>query len=124
MGPVVGNSAGEIKLWLAAADGSLEVMDPGRRRRCRAGIDVETNVAPQVVERDGDGTLDRVVGNSAGAIKLWLSAADGSLELMDSGADPLSVIDVGTNAAPHVVDRDGDGNLDLAVGNSAGEIKL
>ena len=81
-----------------------------------AGIDVGYYAAPNVVDWDGDGDLDLVVGNYDGEIKLWLAAADGSLELRDGGADPFAGIDVGVYAAPHVVDWDGDGDLDLVVG--------
>jgi uncharacterized protein (DUF2141 family) len=85
------------------------------------GIDVGLRSAPAFVDLDGDGKLDLVVGNSRGEVFAYHNTGTGFAALI--GADnPFSGIDVGSWAAPAFADLDGDGRLDLVVGNNAGKL--
>lgn len=42
--------------------------------------------------------------------------------ILSSSASPFGLVDIGSNAAPALVDIDGDGDLDAFIGNSAGSI--
>jgi hypothetical protein len=80
---------------------------------------------PVLRDIDGDGDFDLFIGVLGGAFNPQLTAADnflfyerlanGELELRSRRY--LSTIDVGSESAPALADIDGDGDLDLIVGN-------
>ncbi|MCA3287398.1 MAG: VCBS repeat-containing protein [Roseomonas sp.] len=72
---------------------------------------------------DGDGDLDLVVGDFYGALRSWRREADGSYTPLTDTANPLKGISVGNYSSPSFVDLDGDGDLDLVVGNSFGTLR-
>ena len=89
------------------------------------GIDVESNADPTLVDVNGDGKDDLVVGNYAGNIKVWMNSGSDTWPTEATGAaNPFDGIDVGTRAAPTLVDVNGDGKNDLVVGNNDGNIKV
>jgi len=74
----------------------------------------ETLSAPDIVDFNGDGVLDIVVGFASGNIYLF----DGALEF-----EPRKLLDSGhANAAPRAIDLTGDGSYDLIVGTHLGDI--
>ncbi len=76
---------------------------------------------PAFGDLDGDGDLDAVVGTWEDALRWYRNDAETgvSLSLVDSAVVTLSR---GRNAAPALGDLDGDGDLDLVVGESSGEL--
>ena len=80
---------------------------------------------PCVVDFDGDDLLDIISGNREGKLVLFRNrgASLPDFELVPE-VPGLSAIDVGDSSAPAVADLDGDGHLDLVVGNQAGELFL
>ena len=86
-----------------------------------AGIDVGTNAAPALVDLDGDGRLDALVGNGAGELLAFTSTGPGTAFAL-MAANPFAGIDVGDRAAPGFGDLDGDGDLDALVGNADGAL--
>ncbi|MCA3393484.1 MAG: VCBS repeat-containing protein, partial [Roseomonas sp.] len=92
-----------------------------------AGIDVGNTSSPSFADWDGDGDLDLVVGSQDGMLRSWRREANGSYTAMDGlagrPANPFSGINIGLNSAPSFTDLDGDGDLDLVVGESNGTLR-
>jgi hypothetical protein len=81
------------------------------------------HLLPAFGDLDGDGDLDAVLGTWNDVLRFYRNdATDGSiaLTLVDSAVATLSR---GRNATPTLGDLDGDGDLDLLVGESAGTLE-
>jgi len=86
---------------------------------------------PRVVHWDGDGRKDLIVGQSDGAVRIYLNTGTDSNPVFDSGAylevgasGSKSGIAVGSRATPTVVDWNNDGAKDLLVGCLIGVVCL
>ena len=90
------------------------------------GIDVDYNSAPTFADLDGDGDLDLVVGEWYGALHYYENTGSRSqpnFTERTGAANPLAGIDVGGNAStPTFADLDGDGDLDLILGEREGHL--
>jgi len=90
-------------------------------------IKVRSPSSPYLVDWNGDGKVDLLVGNGGGYLHLFLNAgAQDSFDfapgvmVQAAGKD----LDVGGKASPCVVDWNEDGKIDLLLGNGSGEIYL
>ena len=90
------------------------------------GGETDLCVYPELVDWDGDGDLDLLLGGYRGSVGLRLNegtpeaaAFAAKTEFLSAAGAPLSV---GAAVSTAAVDWDGDGKLDLVCGNSRGEI--
>jgi hypothetical protein len=86
------------------------------------GIDVGRRSTPLLVDLDGDGTLELLVGAEDGTVRLWRrsSLAEIAFEAVDG-----FVLDAGDLlAVPAAGDLDGDGQVELLIGGQGGGIRL
>ncbi len=78
--------------------------------------------APSFTDLDGDSLLDLVMGKSSGDLNHYEQNAAGST-VFTTMSDQFSGIDVGYHSTPSFTDLDGDGLLDLIIGESSGTLK-
>ncbi|CAE8687341.1 unnamed protein product [Polarella glacialis] len=119
---LVGNQEGRIRFFERTADAKL--VERTGSSNPFDGINARDNALPFAVDWDGDGDIDLLASNSDGRIQFFERSADVSLIEQTGNSNPLDGINgnVGWNVAPCAVDWDGDGDIDLLVGNWDGRI--
>ena len=85
-------------------------------------IDVGYLSAPAFADIDGDGDVDMFIGNSNGYIYYYENTGTSTSPLWASPNTFYNSIDVGSWAAPAFTDIDGDGDLDMFIGDYYGNI--
>jgi|GEM_PF-1271032 len=113
---LVGNSDGEINYFRNDGDGFTQIKGFNNPFD---GVNVNGNAAPTVLDIDGDGDDDLLVGNKLGKLKYFRNEAGKFIEI--SGSDnPFNGVNLGSNLVPTVLDVDGDGSEDILVGDDSG----
>jgi hypothetical protein len=114
------NTGSAKKPAFAAAGGSANPF---------AGIHFPSGrVVPELADLDGDGDLDAIFGLSIGDVAYYVNSGTSSAPAFASltgTANPLEPVDPGADrdrSSPELADFDGDGDLDLMVGELGGSL--
>ncbi|MDT8437261.1 MAG: VCBS repeat-containing protein [Gemmatimonadota bacterium] len=123
---VAGEGSGELNYWRNGGSPSRPVFDLVTDRL--GGIDAGRRSHPHLVDWDGDGRLDLLLGSEDEALALWRGVPpqegpDGTLvpafARVESFAPPVPA-----DGAAASLDIDGDGDLDLLAGGAGGGLVL
>jgi Ca2+-binding RTX toxin-like protein len=85
-------------------------------------LDPSLNPRPAFGDFTGDGAQDFVVGTGDGQLLAWRYTPEAWVPLTGT-SNPFAGIDVGADAAPALLDLDGDRRIDLVVGNLEGTLR-
>lgn len=78
---------------------------------------------PTFADLNGDGLKDLVIGLLNGRLHYYQNSGSATAPTFSLISDTLGSIDVGSLAAPHFYDMDGDSVLDLILGSSTGFVR-
>ena len=83
-----------------------------------------SNTTPALGDIDGDGDLDLFVGEASGTINFYRNGGGAGAPNFELVSDQWQDVDVGRRSHPALVDLDGDGDLDMVIGNEDGDLQL
>jgi TolB-like protein len=116
---ILGNGSGEIFLYLNVGTNQQPAF--GKPIKLNGGkLDVGSNSSPEVVDWDGDGKKDLVIGNSDGEIRVYLNKGTNHEPQFDNEGEKLP-LKLGPDAMPQVLSK-GRGWSDLVVADRFGEV--
>jgi uncharacterized protein (DUF2141 family) len=122
---------GDLDLFVGEGSGSINFYrNDGTKRKPKfvlvsdeyAGIAAGRRSAPALMDVDGDGDLDLLVGSESGAVQLYRNT--GTRTAPSFVRDSAFSMTGSFNAIPAVADMDGDGTPELLLGGSGGGVEL
>lgn len=115
---LIGNSAGTLTYYKNIGTSSAPIFS--LVSNFFGGIDVGNDASPFVIDLDGNGRNDIIIGNSTGEISRY----EFNPVSLDYGlvTSAFAGINANVNIFPAAVDLDGDGDLDLFLGNGKGGV--
>jgi len=125
------NNDGTIELFVGGSGGNINyvpiTVEYPRIRVTRSYVSIffkSSQSTPTLADIDKDGDLDLFGGNTNGDITFYQNTGTASNPAFTFETDFFGSIDVGLQSAPDFADIDGDGDLDLFVGEEDGNINF
>ena len=121
LGLVVGNSDGTLVYYRNVGSTGFERVEGADDPF--AGIDVGQNSAPHFSDMDDDGDVDLVIGAEDGKLYYYQNVGSSTEPVfVNTTANPFANVSVGYYSSPALADLDGDGDLDLFLGERGGTL--
>jgi hypothetical protein len=118
---VVGSEAGALRAWQRDAGTGISFTELTGSNNPFASLSITPRTSPTFMDLDGDGDTDLLLGTNAYGLRAWQRNADGSFTPLSIPGlperPPLNVY-----AAPSFADLDGDGGLEIVVGQDYGTL--
>ena len=83
-----------------------------------------SNTAPALVDIDGNGLIDLVIGEASGQLNVYRNVGTATAPRFELVSDTFQDIDTGRRSTPAFADFDGDGKPDLLLGAEDGHMEL
>lgn len=122
---LIGDAAGQLRLYT-----DMQILSQ-KKIVIAAGVTLALPVMPGavpfVVDWDNDGRKDLLIGLGDGSVRLFRNLGQEETPAFGEGLElnaGAARLNVGSGAAPAVVDLDGDGLKDLLVGNGSGQVRV
>lgn len=119
---VIGQASGEISVFINMGTNKQPIFAPERRLN-NGSLDVGLHSSPAIVDWNGDGKKDLVVGNQKGEVYVFLNIGEDSVPEFPSNGIKTD-IKVPGYATPFTVDWNNDGKFDVVCGSSDGKIYI
>jgi hypothetical protein len=116
----VGSYSGTVRFYRNIGTNTIELQED-----TTVTIPVPSDIfvtAPAFYDIDGDGDLDAVVGNFNGRLLLFRNNGTSSIPLFTLESSNYQSVDVGNYSTPNFSDIDGDGDVDLWIGEESGTV--
>ena len=123
---IVGENHGILNYFLnESANNTLVFTDKTESKNPFNDIDIGSSSIPEFADINGDGKQDLVVGKYDGTLDYFLNESTENaitFTKKTSSENPFNSFDVGSNSTPEFADINGDGKLDLVVGEQDGNL--
>ena len=117
---VVGSGAGKLSLY--RNDGNQNEASWTKVTDSLVDFKQGPNPSPLLFDLDGDGDLDLIVGTENGRVLFYRNDGEAAAGIFKQDKKALAKIRAGRSAAPAAAQVDGDGQMDLVIGNFAGKL--
>ncbi len=97
---------------------------PAFRERGNLPIEGDFHYAPAVADIDGDGLPDLVLGTWRDVVQFWKNVGTEGAPRWELADSMLVQITRGSNTTPALADIDGDGLVDLVIGEASGQLNV
>ncbi len=121
---IVGVYSGRLHLFLNTGTPSVPVFE--LTATDYEQIDVGNNSTPILADVDGDGDADLLIGEADGTVNLYPNFGTPQIPRFHRDSAAINYVPSfgESDSSPHLVDIDGDGDLDLFVGYLSGYVAL
>jgi hypothetical protein len=123
---LIGNTEGNIQIYINTASGNTPVMTAGEFIYASGNIlNAGRRTAPVAADWNDDGKKDLLVGSMDGNIKIYINTGTDSRpvfnspELLEAGG---KILNLGSRTAPRIKDWNRDGLMDILVGEIEGHV--
>jgi WD40 repeat protein len=119
---IAGSAAGEVSVFINSGT-NQEPMFEKEKKLNDGGLDVGSSSSPAVVDWNGDGKKDLVVGNRSGKVFVFINFVNNKSPIFQTDGIKTD-IKVAGSATPFIVDWNADGKFDVVSGSSDGKVYI